>query len=369
MQIENTIDYKIQLDDTILTFIKNLPGKHLAVAAFDLDSTLIRPLTGKSNFDHDPDNWQWFTPNVITTLQQIAERGYQIVIITNQGGHSVNRLVKEGNSHPLIIKFINILEQLSNNGIFAYIYACVGRSNSKTDIYRKPAIGMWRQIICRFGQPIKAFYVGDAAGRPGDHSDSDLLFSQNANIDFYLPEEIFTKTSDNLVYIKTDKPTLVILVGYPASGKSTYIKKHSSHLAIVSQDVFKSGRRTSRKLSEVIQDTRKLLELGNSIVVDRTNMSKQDRALFIELAKTFGIETVCIFLDVDLDESYRRNILRSETNQTCPKIHRIVYYTMRKKFTKPDESEGCTVIEINPPNINKCKLKSILCDWVGPDLQ
>ena len=37
----------------------------------------------------------------------------------------------------------------------------------------------------------ESFYVGDAAGRKKDFSDSDLKFAENIGITFYTPEEYF----------------------------------------------------------------------------------------------------------------------------------------------------------------------------------
>ena len=35
------------------------------------------------------------------------------------------------------------------------------------------------------------FYVGDAANRPQDHSDADIAFARNCNVEFFLPEQFF----------------------------------------------------------------------------------------------------------------------------------------------------------------------------------
>jgi len=35
------------------------------------------------------------------------------------------------------------------------------------------------------------FFVGDAAGRPGDHSDTDKVFAKAVGMQFYTPEEAF----------------------------------------------------------------------------------------------------------------------------------------------------------------------------------
>jgi len=38
-----------------------------------------------------------------------------------------------------------------------------------------------------------SFFVGDAAGRKGDHSDSDLRFAQAIPLKFYTEREFFLK--------------------------------------------------------------------------------------------------------------------------------------------------------------------------------
>ena len=37
----------------------------------------------------------------------------------------------------------------------------------------------------------RSFFVGDAAGRKGDFSDSDRVFAANAGLAFYVPEQAF----------------------------------------------------------------------------------------------------------------------------------------------------------------------------------
>jgi len=39
----------------------------------------------------------------------------------------------------------------------------------------------------------QSFFVGDAAGRRGDHSNSDRQWAYNAGLPFYVPEDLFKK--------------------------------------------------------------------------------------------------------------------------------------------------------------------------------
>ena len=51
------------------------------------------------------------------------------------------------------------------------------------------------------------FYVGDAANRPQDHSDADIAFARNCNVEFFLPEEggAFRKFLRQSRRLETDK--------------------------------------------------------------------------------------------------------------------------------------------------------------------
>ena len=58
----------------------------------------------------------------------------------------------------------------------------IGKSPSCfTALHRSPALN-WRIDV------EQSFYVGDAAGRPADHSDADVGFATNAGLTFYTPE-------------------------------------------------------------------------------------------------------------------------------------------------------------------------------------
>lgn len=71
------------------------------------------------------------------------------------------------------------------------------------DGFRKPGRLMWdHAIVPRImesggnDEDIQAwkktsYFVGDAAGRTGDHSDTDRKWANNVNLRFYTPEEFF----------------------------------------------------------------------------------------------------------------------------------------------------------------------------------
>ena len=74
---------------------------------------------------------------------------------------------------------------------------------------------------------------------------------------------------------------LIILVGPPASGKSTYAKqKESEGFIHISQDIM--GR------FEYLKHFSVALSSGKNIIVDRMNFNKQQRKRFIDSGKEMG---------------------------------------------------------------------------------
>ena len=55
------------------------------MAGFDLDSTLITTKSGKT-FSENSDDWKFEFNSVPRILGLLSETGYNIIIITNQGG-------------------------------------------------------------------------------------------------------------------------------------------------------------------------------------------------------------------------------------------------------------------------------------------
>ncbi|KAK6201027.1 polynucleotide kinase 3 phosphatase-domain-containing protein [Scheffersomyces amazonensis] len=198
--------------------ITNLPPKSsliktfgndtkIKIAAFDLDGTLVQTKSGRS-FAISSDDWKWWDSpkaksSVLEKLDQVIKDKYLIVIFTNQGGvvtnvanKSYNNFVKRVTS---VIKSLNAY--IKNEEVPILVYASPKKPAKETDstkhtLMRKPNIGMWKELVEYVGNnqidEDNSFFVGDAAGRPNDFSDSDLMFAKNIGItNFKTPEEFF----------------------------------------------------------------------------------------------------------------------------------------------------------------------------------
>ncbi|KAK6461818.1 polynucleotide kinase 3 phosphatase-domain-containing protein [Scheffersomyces coipomensis] len=199
--------------------IHNLPSKsyiiknfkeEIKIAAFDLDGTLIDTKSGRK-FAISSHDWKWWTRStkdsssqILTKLNKLIEEKYLIVIFTNQGGVVANPSNKSYNNFiervNLIISTIksSIKEDNTEILVFASPKKPAKETNTKShELMRKPNTGMWKELLSYLGNEAKidvtnSFYVGDAAGRAKDFSDSDLKFAQNIGItNFKTPEEFF----------------------------------------------------------------------------------------------------------------------------------------------------------------------------------
>ncbi|BFZ61789.1 DNA kinase/phosphatase Pnk1 [Saitoella coloradoensis] len=278
-------------------------GKTYKVGAFDLDGTLIKTTSG-SRFAKDANDWTWWHPSVPTLIRSLHASGYLIAIFSNQGGISL----KTANSKSET-KWKTKLEAVCRGlNVPVAVYGATGR-----DRWRKPRVGMWEEFVgeCGLGESEGtgrvdmegSFYVGDAAGRGDerskDFSCSDRRLAMNIGIKFHTPEEYFLGTDpepysmknsfDPLIVLSKEAPTttftkrfeqeLIVMVGSPASGKSTYTELFLEPLGYVrvNQDTLKT-REKCVKVAEAA-----LLE-GQDVVVDNTNADAGTRKVWIELA-------------------------------------------------------------------------------------
>eukprot|EP00123_Amoebidium_parasiticum_P006916 comp17744_c0_seq1/m.17726 comp17744_c0_seq1/g.17726 ORF comp17744_c0_seq1/g.17726 comp17744_c0_seq1/m.17726 type:complete len:236 (-) comp17744_c0_seq1:688-1395(-) len=156
------------------------------VAAFDLDDTLVTTKSGRKSYMRTgPTDWKWFLPAVPAKLQQLHKEGYSLCIFSNQ---STIKSKVDGASATKVKGVVDGL--LKDAGVPAHVIMA-----TQKDDYRKPSTGMWRWMTshCCDGDidMASSFFVGDAAGGPKDHSDSDRRFAEAVGVKFFTPQEYF----------------------------------------------------------------------------------------------------------------------------------------------------------------------------------
>lgn len=158
------------------------------IAAFDFDGCLVKTSVQR----HGADAWSLLYPSIPKKLQEYHDDGYKLVIFTNES--NIDRW--KNSRQKAIDSKIGRLKgfmKLVNTPMQVFI-SCAKEGIG--DLYRKPKDGMWVLLEKHFNNAIaidktRSFYVGDAAGRPGDHSDADLGFARAVGLEFLLPEDVF----------------------------------------------------------------------------------------------------------------------------------------------------------------------------------
>lgn len=331
------------IEDNILIYNSNVASE--LIASFDFDDTLVKFKSNKVLYN--PNN-----KNI---------KDYKIVIFSNQ---------LKGESDKIINRFNDFIKQINLDSVQIFI-------SLKKDHYRKPNIGMWTLMEEKYNDNIKinnekSFYVGDAGGRPNDFSCSDRKFAFNIGIKYYTPEEYFLsskKTNDwswndislsdyisNEIQehpqILVNVNEMVILVGSPASGKSTFAKKFSNY-EIINRDTLKTK-------AKCIKYTKMYLLSGKSVVIDNTNPSKINRKEYIDIANKLNIPIRCYYMDIPYElikhiNEYRINI--SKGQKVIPTVALNVY---KKNFEQPSLDEGFSEIiniKFNPKFNNDEEMK------------
>ncbi|MBI2064923.1 MAG: AAA family ATPase [Candidatus Yanofskybacteria bacterium] len=120
--------------------------------------------------------------------------------------------------------------------------------------------------------------------------------------------------------IRIENNTLVLLVGLPGSGKSTFATQHFPLESIISTDRLKQEvsnnpgnmivHRRAFDIAKRIVDSR--LESGKVVVIDAQNLTEVARMPFVAKAQAKGAKIVAIFFDVDIEESIKRDVSRGK---------------------------------------------------------
>jgi bifunctional polynucleotide phosphatase/kinase len=350
------------------------------VIMFDLDSTLIKTKSGKK-FPTNASDWQYLNPKVKPRLLELLKSGFYIIIITNQGWSDLNRQQRARDRTLLVIED---LTDLIDSSIAQHISAYMAAGKTMA---RKPNTFIFEKYILPTLDSSSSTwlgFVGDAAGRPKDFSDSDKKFAFNIHmllsflkspirIKFFSPEEYFLNQtpkykksqwagfnprqflddlkkksvkwkkqfSPGTLLDKAQKPEIILMVGPPASGKSTLsqqLHNQDSSYQVISQDTLKTK-------NKVVQAVKKALAEGRSVIVDNTNSSQASRNVFIKIAQDTSPPTSvrCFWMQDSIDLAKHMNLVRERSGGK--RIPEVAYRVYQKNFQAPSP-EGCEVVKV-----------------------
>ena len=104
--------------------------------------------------------------------------------------------------------------------------------------------------------------------------------------------------------MESQNPTMVIMIGIPGSGKSTFCDSKFPGWRVISRDILRTRHREEQLLADTVAGRL-------PCVIDNTNVSRAERAKFITAGKTAGYRIVGYYLRSNIDECLKRNAQRT----------------------------------------------------------
>ncbi|KAJ8369059.1 hypothetical protein SKAU_G00090870 [Synaphobranchus kaupii] len=334
------------------------------VAGFDIDGCIITTKSGKV-FPTSPDDWRILYSEIQPRLARLLREGYKVVFFTNQMG------ITRGKLKPEVFKS-KVEDILSTLKLPVQVFVATGAG-----IYRKPVLGMWEHLCEKANDGVtvdksQSLYVGDAAGRPvnwapgkkkKDFSCSDRLFALNIGLPFHTPEEFFLgwksapyslpdfdpRTCDPTARLydppdaslTSTRQEVIVAVGFPASGKSTFFHTH-----IIPKGYVYVNRDTLGSWQQCVSACERALKEGRSVAVDNTNPDLESRKRYVDLCQKAGVSCRCFHFTASLEQAKHNNRFREimpSQNKHAP-VNDMIFHSYKNKFVTPSVSEGFSEI-------------------------
>ena len=140
---------------------------------------------------------------------------------------------------------------------------------------------------------------------------------------------------------------IIITVGLPGSGKSTYLQRlaiaplSSDAIRLLLADDVTDQTIHSRVFATIRYLLRHRLAIGRPVTyIDATHLTIEERRPYVHIARWYGCELEALFFDVPLEVCRERNRLR---NRIVPEE---AMEMMAAKLTPPSMEEGFTGVTV-----------------------
>lgn len=149
--------------------------------------------------------------------------------------------------------------------------------------------------------------------------------------------------------MSSPKQRVYVLVGLPASGKSTWLAERG--VTALSSDAMRLLLRDNEAdqtiHGQVFAVLRRLLRLRLELgaaesYIDATNLNRRERRQWIKLADWYGAECVAVYFDVPLAVCLERNAARQRV------VPVEAMERLAARLTPPELGEGFSAIQVVP---------------------
>jgi predicted kinase len=127
---------------------------------------------------------------------------------------------------------------------------------------------------------------------------------------------------------------LVVLAGLQGSGKTTFFAaRFAGTHAHVSRDRLRTSRDPHARQRALIEEAARA---GRSVVVDNTNVRREDRAELVAIARALGLRPVLYWFPPDVRASLARNARRTDR----ARVPDVAVFATARRLAAPLPSEG-----------------------------
>ncbi len=126
----------------------------------------------------------------------------------------------------------------------------------------------------------------------------------------------------------------MILVGLPGAGKTTFYRQRlPQDYEHISKDLSPHARHRQSRQDILLGAA---LSAGRSVIVDNTNITKEERAAIIAVARRHGARVIGHYIEATTREAVARNELR----EGRAKVPKVAIFAFAKRLTPPAIEEG-----------------------------
>jgi predicted kinase len=128
--------------------------------------------------------------------------------------------------------------------------------------------------------------------------------------------------------------SVILFVGLQASGKSTFFHtRFATTHEHVSKDLLRNNKNRKRRQAQLIEAA---LQAGNSVVIDNTNPTVEERQPLIQLGREYEAKIIGYSFESHLRRCLERN--RQRTGKA--RVPDVALYATARKLVPPSYSEG-----------------------------